>query len=64
MGNQILRDSTGRTLGKITQANDGRLTLTDSTGRILGYYDPRANRTTKSDGSSVGSGNLLTTLLR
>ena len=58
---QILKDRTGRTIGKI-RANGSRQELYDSMGKKLGYFDGRY--TYDNSGRRIGEGNLLATLLR
>jgi len=64
MNEQIIRDAQGHLLGKIIPASGGRLAIQDKGATILGYYDPQTDRTTRANGMFVGTGNLLTTLLR
>jgi len=59
---QILKDSKGRPLGKIIEAN-GKLEILDASGKRLGRYDPKTDKTTDKNNRTVGSGNLLTALL-
>ena len=61
---EVLKDSQGRLLGKISKRNDGRHELRDHTGRTLGIYDPKLNRTVDRTGRDVGRGNLLAMLLK
>lgn len=60
---QILRDREGRKLGEIREQGEF-LRIWDKEGRTQGYYNPKTNKTHDKDGRTVGSGNLLTTLLR
>ena len=50
-------------LGKIDEFG-GKLWIFDSHGNRLGQYDPKINATFDASGNRVGTGNLLTTLLR
>lgn len=63
MGEQILRDRSGRLLGKIKDVS-GKLELRDASGRLKGKYDPRTNETRDPSGRLVGKGNLLAALLQ
>jgi hypothetical protein len=60
---QQLRDRYGKLIGTIETKSDGRLEVHDYTGRRLGSYDPKKDRTYDRYDSLVGEGNLLTTLL-
>lgn len=62
MNTQDLRDKTGRLRGRIKESNN-RSEIYSSTGRLLGYYDHRTDQTRAVNGSLIGYGNLLTTLL-
>ena len=63
MARQTLKDRSHRTIGYIDTDSSGKQTLKDASHRTKGYYDPRTNTTKDSSHRSVGSGNLLTTLL-
>jgi hypothetical protein len=63
MSTQVLRDSLLRIIGYVETRNNGDLVLRDSYQRILGYYDARFNLTRDSYMRTVGSGNILLTLL-
>lgn len=60
---QVLRDSRGRPIGSITVRPDGRQQARDYRGHPVGSYDPRSNRTLDERGRTVGSGNLLPSLI-
>jgi hypothetical protein len=64
MATQDLRDARGFLLGRIETDSAGVQTLRDIHGFKRGSFDPRANTTRDVKGFKVGSGNLLTTLLR
>ena len=63
MSDQVLKDNSGRTIGRIVASSNGVLTLKDPQGRTKGTYDPRTNKTKDPAGRSIGTGNLLVTLL-
>jgi hypothetical protein len=63
MNRQTLKDARYRTIGYIDTAADGRQTVRDARVRIVGYYDPRSNLTRDARLHTVGSGNLLATLV-
>lgn len=63
MADQILRDRSGNMIGRITEWS-GKYLLYDRSGNRLGQYDPKINATFDASGNRVGSGNILTTLLR
>lgn len=63
MADQILKDARGLTIGRIATASNGVQTIKDARGLKKGTYDPRTNKTKDARGSTVGSGNLLATLL-
>jgi hypothetical protein len=60
---QVLKDKLGNTIGKISTASNGIQTIKDRLGNIKGSYDPKRNETKDKLGNTVGTGNLLTTLL-
>lgn len=57
-----LTAANGTYLGKIEESDNVRR-LTDASGRYLGQYDRNSNKTTKANGTYVGQGDLLGTLL-
>jgi len=61
---QVIKDSLGKILGTIETDSRGVMTLKTQLGEILGTYDPKTNLTRTFLGEIVGTGNLLTTLLR
>lgn len=63
MANQVLKDRLGNTLGTISTASNGIQTIKDRLGNTKGSYDPKTNRTRDRLNRTVGTGNLLTTLL-
>jgi len=63
MADQVLKDPRGRTIGRISTASNGVQTIKDPQGRRKGTYDPKSNKTKDPQGRSVGTGNLLTSLL-
>lgn len=63
MSDQVLKDPQGRTIGKISTQSNGVMTIRDPQGRSKGTYDPRSNKTKDPAGRTVGSGNLLSSLL-
>ena len=63
MADQFVRDRSGNMIGKITEFG-GKLWIYDARGNRLGQYDPKINVTFDASGNRIGTGNLLTTLLR
>ncbi len=63
MADQVLKDKRGFTIGKISTDSRGIQTIKDPRGFKKGTYDPKTNKTKDARGFSVGTGNLLTTLL-
>ncbi|QNA90283.1 hypothetical protein G4G28_20485 [Massilia sp. Dwa41.01b] len=63
MSRQTLRDARYRTIGYIDTAPDGRQTGSDARFRTVGYYDPRTNLTRDERFRTVGSGNMLASLI-
>ena len=51
-------------MGVINTDSRGVVTLRDQLGVILGKYDPKSNQTTNFAGQVIGTGNLLTMLLK
>jgi hypothetical protein len=60
---QVIKDARGLTIGRITTDSSGRQKAVDARGLTVGYYDPKANRTTDARGLKVGEGNLLAALI-
>ena len=59
---QEIRDPEGRLLGTIR--NDaGQLVARDANYRMLGFYDPRTDKTKDPRYRVIGMGNLLATLI-
>jgi len=63
MADQVLKDRTGKLIGRIKTRNDGKMEIFDRTGKLKGSYYPKTNQTKDRNGKLVGKGNLLTTLL-
>jgi len=63
MADQILKDSMGHTIGKISTAGNGVETIKDPRGSTKGTYDPKTNATRDAGGHLVGTGNLLARLI-
>ena len=61
---QTIRDRQNKIIGYIVTRSDGKQQVETFSGRILGYYDPKRDRTEDFGGRTVGYGNLLATLLR
>ena len=57
---QVLKDSSNRTIGKIRNES-GKDVIYDASNRRLGYFDGRY--TDDKSNRRIGEGNLLTTLL-
>jgi len=58
-----LLDNSGSYIGQITQSGE-KYCLFDSTGSLLGIYDPDRDATFDAGGTYIGKGNILTILLR
>ena len=63
MGDQVLKDARGSTIGRISTAANGVQTIKDARGSTKGTFDPQSNKTKDARGSTIGTGNLLTSLL-
>jgi len=63
MADPVLKDKRGVTIGRISTASNGVQTIKDARGVKKGTYDPKTNKTKDARGVTVGTGNLLTTLL-
>jgi hypothetical protein len=50
-------------VGYIEQMSDGRQRALDAHFHVVGYYDPRTNRTLNEKFSAVGIGNSLAALV-
>ena len=64
MTTQFLRDEKGRTIGMIASTANCVLVLRNANGQSLGTDAPERDVTIDSKGRAVGTGNLITTLLR
>lgn len=60
----VLRDETGRLIGRVFQDAGGVLIARDSTGKNVGEYDPSTDTTRDRTGRVVGRGNLLASLVK
>ena len=63
MSTEILKDRMGNVLGEIKQQGSD-LVITDKYGNVKGTYNPSSNTTYDTNGSTMGSGNLLSSLIR
>ena len=64
MSRETLKDRNFRIIGYIDTDSQGKKKILDPNYRVIGYFDPKANKTTDANYRTVGSGDLLTTLLR
>jgi hypothetical protein len=63
MGKDALRDKQGYLIGSIETDASGKQLLRDKDGYLRGSYNPHDDTTRDVNGSRIGSGNLLVTLL-
>jgi hypothetical protein len=63
MTEQVVRDRSGKELGKIRQLLSGKFAAYDRHERELGTYDPRTDKTYDRLGVDIGRGNQLHWLL-
>ena len=61
---QVLKNANHHIVGYIDTDSSGRQVILNEFFHKLGEYDPRTNRTVDEFYHRVGSGNLLTTLLK
>ncbi|MBQ4618230.1 MAG: hypothetical protein IJB27_07660 [Clostridia bacterium] len=59
-----IQDWRGKILGFVDKETNGKKTLRDFQGRILGTYEPSLDVTRDFYGRQVGKGDILMTLLR
>lgn len=64
MTSQYLKDPNGRVLGVIRPAGDGSLRIYTLDEKLRGTYYTHNNTTFHPNGSVVGNGNLLVTLIQ
>jgi hypothetical protein len=64
MAKEVLRDAFGQLLATIESDRNDNLVIKDYMGKILGTYDKKKNITKNYLGQIVGTGNLLTLLIR
>jgi hypothetical protein len=62
MAEQIVKDETGREIGRIKDVGV-ILKAYDRTGRELGSYDPKRDKTYDRTGRAISSGNQLAALI-
>lgn len=62
MSQQTIRDKSGRTIATITTSGSVS-TIRDMAARTKGTYDSKTNITRDAAGRTIGTGNLLTTLI-
>ena len=60
----VLRNASAQVLGTIETTSSGVQELRNARRQLLGSYDPRTNQTRDAAGRFIGTGNLLTTLLK
>jgi len=60
---RILKNKLGNKIASIKTHPDGKQELKGKLGNKLGTFDPKTNKTYNKLGNTIGSGNLLTTLL-
>jgi phage/plasmid primase-like uncharacterized protein len=60
---QPVRDRKGKLIGMLFVMQDGRIIFRSSGGKMLGTYYPKTNETRDHNGTLVGRGNLLTSLI-
>jgi hypothetical protein len=63
LNTQEIRGPGGLLLGKIVTTSSARIEARDPLGRVLGYYDVKANETRDAKGTVIAKGNVLTGLL-
>lgn len=63
MSERILKNKLGNKIASIKTHPDGKQELKGKLGNKLGTFDPKTNKTYNKLGNTIGSGNLLTTLL-
>lgn len=60
---QKLYDSNMQLIGYTSTGVTGRITVYDSDYQMLGYYNPKSDKTYDKDRRLVGKGNLITNFL-
>jgi hypothetical protein len=63
LNTQEIRGPGGFLLGRLVTTSSARVEARDPLGRVLGYYDVKANETRDAKGNLVAKGNVLTGLL-
>jgi len=61
---QNIRDRMGTLVATIDTLPSGVQEIRDRMGRLLGAYDPKTNQTRDQMGSLVGTGNVLSSLIK
>ena len=63
LNTQEIRGPAGILLGKIVTTSSAKIEARDPFGRVVGFYDVKANETRDGKGNLIGKGNMLTGLL-
>lgn len=63
MNRQLFKVYQSRLLGNIDTAANGKQTAHDTQVRIVGYYDPRMDKTIDAQARIIGADNLLASLI-
>ena len=63
MQRETLFDHKNSVIGYIVTDSNGKQTIQTRTLKVLGYYDPKSNKTMDCNLKIIGTGNLLTRLL-
>ncbi|MFY7959982.1 MAG: hypothetical protein ACOVVK_07905 [Elsteraceae bacterium] len=63
LNTQEIRGPGGLLLGKIVTTSSAKIEARDPFGRVVGYYDVKANETRDGKGNLVAKGNALAGLL-
>jgi len=61
---ELLRNKNNTPIAQLINRDDGGTSIHTTSGFYLGRYDLRKNRTYDLNGSLVGNGNLLRTLIK
>ncbi len=60
---ETLKNARGNTIGRIHTDRNGKQTIKDAKGKTLGGFDPNSNKTKDTRGRTIGTGNLLSSLI-
>ena len=53
---KLIKNQSGKTIARLMETSNYRHDITDASGRMLGYYNPKLDKTFDRSGALVGNG--------